>query len=220
MTGALTIPLTVAAFWLNATWQKIVFAAFALLCAGIASYRIWAKATERGDELEAKLIAKPRLVLGYDQKRGYNPRAQEYESKWHPFYLRNDGNDTAVNIQIADNVLDRTNVTFAVSANHLIPGEVADVDIYKTGNGRIDKHIERLFIDPIEARIKAGEKGRMELRLPVIVSYADHGGRSFAVRFDVIGSARPREGAAFLMESLRVELIRAPEVSRVSSERA
>lgn len=57
MTGALTIPLTVFAFFVDTVWQRILFAAFALFCALLASYRVWLYAHRQVERLEDEIAA-------------------------------------------------------------------------------------------------------------------------------------------------------------------
>lgn len=54
MSGPLTVPFTLLAFFVPQTWLKLLFAALAILCAAVSAYIIWAKERIKFLEEEAK----------------------------------------------------------------------------------------------------------------------------------------------------------------------
>jgi hypothetical protein len=67
MSGPLTVPLTVAAFFVSAKVYKGLFAGLAVISALLTCYRVWSKEHTQADELRKKLDdRKPHLVLAIE----------------------------------------------------------------------------------------------------------------------------------------------------------
>jgi hypothetical protein len=67
MSGPLTVPFTIAAFFVPSAVYRVLFATLAVVAALLTCYRIWAKEYERAESVTSKLDAieraQPRLML-------------------------------------------------------------------------------------------------------------------------------------------------------------
>jgi hypothetical protein len=67
VSGPLTVPFTIAAFFVPSTRYRALFATLAVVAALVTCYRIWAKEYERAEDVNSRLDAidkaKPRIML-------------------------------------------------------------------------------------------------------------------------------------------------------------
>lgn len=207
MTGALTIPLTVLAFYLDSVLQRIVFAVFAVLCAGIATYRTWAVERSEVLRLQALVVsAAPRIILGFEPDRGYNAFANDPSFRHEPFFLRNDGGDTALNLRVPNTSVAGRQVSFSLTSNHVVPRGSLGLHIY-SGNDRVDQHIDRMFIELLDEAARSGARGAIELQLAVSIEFEDRH-RKYETVFHITCGAQPRPAGGFQMQPVAVELQR------------
>jgi hypothetical protein len=75
MSGPLTVPFTVAAFWFPSTTARILFAILAIVAALLTCYRVWAKEYDRAETERQKNSGSHitgELGLGYLDVRNYH----------------------------------------------------------------------------------------------------------------------------------------------------
>jgi len=63
MSGAPSVPLTIAAIFIESVWAKIGLAMLAVFCLGLASFLVWRQERERALGLEQRL--KPKFTFGF-----------------------------------------------------------------------------------------------------------------------------------------------------------
>ncbi len=63
MSGPLTVPFAIAAFWLSSTSARISFTILAILAACVTCYRVWAKEYDRAEEERAKNEVAPKMRM-------------------------------------------------------------------------------------------------------------------------------------------------------------
>jgi len=154
--------------------------------------------------------SRPRLILGYTRLRGYDSTLEvNGDPYWNvrPYFLRNDGPETALNISVDDTSLGDAPVTFSVSANHLVSKDDLSVSMYWRGE-RVDKNIDTAFARALNAKLSiAAQSDQLEERLRVVIRYADHNLRQFTTNYDIIGAAHPRDGGGWQMRDIRTEFV-------------
>lgn len=102
MSGPLTVPFSIAAYFVPHTWAKALFGALAIVCAWVSAYKIWEVERKRINDLSARIqeLEWPdnhpviRVV-----RWGENPVPNSYYQKG--FFLANSG-PIALEVRIED----------------------------------------------------------------------------------------------------------------------
>ena len=164
VTGGLSIPLTVLAFWAKTPLHRTLWAFFAITCFLIASFRTWAFEYRRADTAEAQLATPPRpwvTVDGYSSEFVQDEETGE-EYLWETVHLVNRGQAPAVSIVIFEIHLGRRTARPWRPLPTLGLGEAIDVEIQN-----LREALERVF-----PKIPMPQKGgRKSLRLPLVIEY-------------------------------------------------
>lgn len=155
---------------------------------------------------------KPELVVGHDRMRGFDhslvtaPGLNDPRWNMRPFYIRNDGKATALNITVDGEMVGSRSISFGLESTSVKESGEISLSIYRN-HDRIDTHIESVFTELIEQKIKSGATERIEERLSVRVKYKDRLLSEYSDRYDIIVAAHPREGGGWQMEPMRVDLV-------------
>jgi len=154
--------------------------------------------------LEAR---RPRLVLDYHIFRNLNPSIDSWRdpAQGHePLFVRNDGEETALNVSLTGEDFNGLPVSFFPKATHLKAGEELSVQMYQ--QERVDTALEMMFSPVLTQRLKNGEPAPLWERIPIIVHYQDFGcAKSYEGRYDVIGGLQPLGGNKVGFARIRVE---------------
>lgn len=192
--------------WERVSGTNIQFRYYAMLLAiGLfcACFTAWLEEYGKRTSLQAQLAGqRPRLVLGhdYDYPAGYIPGGFEFRD-WSPFYIRNDGGETAHNVRLT--ILDERFARLLISplGNYPPDGERKRMKIW------LDR--EEVSFGFLGALLKlAGWEQRVggtEIVVPVSVSYANDRGEAFNGRFDLMYRFTDT-GAATQVSELGIDL--------------
>jgi len=156
--------------------------------------------------LNAKVdTAGPHLFVGYEHlRRDLDPVAQ-HESR-APFFLKNDGSETALNIQVARSRIDTRVITLSTMSKQLGAGESTTLTMYS--QDRIDTHLDYEVAQILHARIEAGNTTDLIVTIPIDLEFMNREGTRFETGFAVIAGAFARGDGTFQMEPFRVEVRR------------
>jgi hypothetical protein len=148
----------------------------------------------------------PRLVLAYEHSASVAPIYDRHAAV-RPLFITNDGSDTALGIRIESARLGEFEFRFSVNEHHLISGDMAKVSEYSEHTTSIGRaSLDHVFTNLIRAKIDRGATADFTEQLPVRIRFADHNGKEYAVRYDLVRAASKRANGQFTIENVRVEI--------------
>jgi hypothetical protein len=201
VTGPLSVPLTIFAFYAPTAAQKTAWGALAATSVLIASYRVWAKEYSRRSEAEAQLSnRRPRLVFGCDWtfSRGFSPSSTALSEQmggilgpgrdyYSPYYVRNDGGETGYNVSI-ELPSQFSHLEFLVLGDYPPDGQPRALHI-RVGQHSLNYDLAEALrdspgvMDSLMASVNSS--GVHELRVPVRISYSTARGESFTDEWEI-----------------------------------
>lgn len=132
VTGGLSIPLTITAFWAETPLLQTLWAGLAITCLLYAAYRTWAAEYRRAESAEAKLAdSRPWVTVESYSAQWFEDEETGREYLWETVHLVNRGKTPAVSIIIPEIPLGRRTDRRRKPVPPLGPGEAVDVEVSK-----------------------------------------------------------------------------------------
>ncbi|MEO8379144.1 MAG: hypothetical protein ABI779_05730 [Acidobacteriota bacterium] len=182
VTGAASVPLTIAAFYAQTTAQRTLWAIFAFVCFVVAAYRIWAMEYRRAEDAETRLSnARPWVTID-----GYSGVYHEDDETGEEYLVEtlnvvNRGAAPAVSISLPAIEMVGQTARLLGAIPSLGPNEHVEVRIL---------HLDHL-LDCVKKKVGPPPRGQTwSVRIPVSVEYRDLVHRSFRTEHAVSCTAR------------------------------
>ena len=165
VTGSASVPLVIVAFFANTPTQRVVWAIFALVCFGYASFRVWAAEYRRAESAEGKLAAIPRPWVAVDGYEGFYAEDSETGEEHLVETLRvvNRGDAPAVSIDIPSIQFTNRTARLLTPLPTLGPGESIETRIMNL----------RYVLEAVKAKTPTVQGQSWSAHLPLTIGYRD-----------------------------------------------
>jgi hypothetical protein len=180
VTGGLSIPITVLAFFTNTPTLRTLWAVFAFVCFGYTSFRVWADEYRRAESAEGKFatIPRPFLVLdGYESVHVENAETGE-EYLAEKVHIVNRGDAAAVSIEMSPVQFGSRTARFLKTLPTLGPGESIESEILNL----------RCVMEAVSAQTPKIPGQSFSARLPLTLKYRDPSHAHWETKQEIIYS--------------------------------
>jgi len=165
VTGGLSVPVTILAFFTNTPTLRTLWAVFALACFGYTSFRVWVEEYRRAESAEGKLATIPRPWVVVDGYEGVYTEDAETGEEYLVENLRivNRGNAPAVSVDIPSIQFTNRTARLLTPLPTLGPGESIETQILNL----------RYVMEAVKAKTPTIQGQSWSAGLPLTIGYRD-----------------------------------------------
>lgn len=165
VTGGLSVPITILAFFTNTPTLRTLWAVFALACFGYTSFRVWANEYRRAEIAEGKLATIPRPWVVVDGYEGVYTEDSETGAEYLAEIVRfvNRGGAPAVSIELPPIKFGTRTASFLRALPTLGPGEAIETQILNL------QHV----MEAVKAATPMIQGQSWSAHLPLTIEYRD-----------------------------------------------